>query len=118
AAAIAIAVTPGKAFAGRERNMFIVTLTIGLLHGLGFSFVLHKILQITSPDIWLSLLAFNVGVEIGQLAIILAAWSVFRLIERSSNTAWRIGRPGIAAACMLVAVLWTGQRVLSVIEIL
>ena len=116
AAGIAIAVMPGKAAAGRERNMFFVTASIGLLHGLSFSFVLQKILQITSPDIWQSLLAFNVGVEIGQLTIILAAWSVFRLIQRSSSTAWRIGRIGIAMACMTVAVLWTGQRALSVFE--
>ena len=113
--AAAIAVMPGRARAGSERNMFIVTCTIGLLHGLGFSFVLHKILQITSPDIWQSLLAFNVGVEIGQLTIILAAWPVFRLIQRSSDNAWRIGRIGIATACIAVAAVWTGQRVLSVI---
>ena len=105
----------GRGSAGSERNMFIVTCTIGLLHGLGFSFVLHKILQITSPDIWQSLLAFNVGVEIGQLTIILAAWPAFRLIQRSSDHAWRIGRAGIATACIAVAAVWTGQRVLSVI---
>ena len=116
AAAIAIAITPGAPMARRERNMFFVTLFIGLLHGLGFSFVLHNILQVTSPDIWLSLLAFNVGVEIGQLTVIVAAWSVFRAIERSSDTAWRIGRIGTALACMAVAVMWTGQRVLSVFE--
>lgn len=118
AAGIAIAVTPGKMAANRERNMFFVTATIGLLHGLGFSYVLRKILQVTSPDIWQSLLAFNVGVEIGQLTIILATWSVFRLIERSSSTAWRVGRIGIAMACMTVAALWAGQRALSVIDIL
>jgi hypothetical protein len=82
---------------------------------LGFSFVLHKILQISSPDIWQSLLAFNVGVEIGQLTIILAAWPAFRLIQRSSDNAWRIGRIGIASTCIAVAAVWTGQRVLSVI---
>ena len=118
AAGIAIAVVPGKAAADRERNMFLVTLSIGLLHGLGFSFVLHKILQVTSPDIWQSLLAFNVGVEIGQLTVILVTWSIFRLLERSSKTAWRFGRIGIALACMLVAVVWTGQRAWSLIEVL
>ena len=118
AAAIAIAVIPGKAIARRERNIFLVTLSIGLLHGLGFSFVLHNILQITSPDIWLSLLAFNAGVEIGQLTVIVAAWSVFRLIERSSNTAWRIGRVAIALFCMAVAAMWTVQRGMSVVATL
>ena len=116
--AAAIAILPGKQLAGRERNLFIVTGTIGLLHGLGFSFVLHKVLQITSPEIWQSLVAFNVGVEIGQLTIILVAWSVFRLIEKSGACAWRIARIGIAVACMMVASVWTVQRALSVIETL
>ncbi len=113
--AAAIAVLPARTQAGGERSMFFVTCTIGLLHGLGFSFVLHKILQVTSPDIWQSLLAFNVGVEIGQLSIILAAWPAFLLLRRLSDRAWRVGRIGIAAGCIAVAALWTGQRALSVI---
>jgi hypothetical protein len=113
--AAAIAVLPRSEQNSGERNMFFVTCVIGLLHGLGFSFVLHKILQITSPDIWQSLLAFNVGIEIGQLTIIVIAWPVFRLIQRSSEYAWRIGRIGIATVCIAVAAVWTGQRVLSII---
>lgn len=109
--AAAVAIMPGKISAGTERRMFFVTCSIGLLHGLGFSFVLHKILQITSPDIWQSLLAFNVGVEIGQMFIILVAWPIFRLIERSSEPAWHFGRFGLATACMAIAAVWTGQRV-------
>ena len=116
--AAAIAVMPNKGSASNERNMFIVTSAIGLLHGLGFSFVLHEILQVTSPNIWQSLLAFNVGVEIGQLAIILATWPVFRFIQRSSDNVWRLGRVGVATACIAVATMWTGQRVMSVIETL
>jgi len=113
--AAAIAVLPRPEQNSSERNMFFVTCAIGLLHGLGFSFVLHKILQITSPDIWQSLLAFNVGIESGQLTIIVIAWPAFRLIQSSSEYAWRIGRIGIATVCIAVAAVWTGQRVLSII---
>jgi hypothetical protein len=113
--AAAIAVIPGTEAAGRERNMFLVTCAIGLLHGLGFSFVLHKILQINSPDIWQSLLAFNVGIEFGQLAIILIAWPLFRLTEHFNRRAWRLSRWGIGGACAAIAAIWTGQRALSVI---
>jgi hypothetical protein len=113
--AAVIAVLPRSEQNRGERNMFFVTCAIGLLHGLGFSFVLHKILQITSPDIWQSLLAFNVGIEIGQLTIIVLAWPAFRFIQKVSEYVWRIGRIGIATVCIAVAAMWTGQRVLSVI---
>ncbi len=57
-----------------ERTIFFTACMLGLLHGLGFSFVLHDILSINSPNIWQSLLAFNLGVEAGQILIILAIW--------------------------------------------
>ena len=98
-----------------ELQMFYITLAIGLLHGFGFSFVLHELLQVDSPDIWQSLLAFNVGVEIGQLLIISVAWSLFRGIERMSDRAWQLGRYGIAASCAAVAIFWTFQRVSMVV---
>jgi hypothetical protein len=86
-----------------------------LLHGFGFSFVLHKLLQVDSPDMWQSLVAFNVGVEIGQLLIILCAWPLFRLVERMNDRAWQVSRWGIAASCAVVAVFWAAQRTSAVI---
>ncbi len=68
-----------------------------------------------SPDIWQSLLAFNGGVEVGQLLIILIAWPSVRLVEWLSRRAWNIGRWGVAAACAMIAVFWTVQRGSAVI---
>lgn len=113
--AAAIAVLPRSEQNSSERNLFAVTCAIGLLHGLGFSFVLHKILQINSPDIWQSLLAFNVGVEIGQLSIIVIAWPLFRLVDHVSKWAWHVGRWAVAAGSAAIALFWTGQRALAVI---
>ena len=113
--AAAIAVLPRSEQNSSERNLFAVTCAIGLLHGLGFSFVLHKILQINSPDIWQSLLAFNMGVEIGQLSIIVIAWPLFRLVDHVSRRAWHVGRWAVATGCAAIALFWTGQRALSVI---
>jgi hypothetical protein len=101
-----------------ETTMFLITTTIGLLHGLGFSFVLHEILRVDSPNIWQSLLAFNLGVEIGQVLIILAAWPLFRLVARWNDRAWAVGRWGVAVPCVAVAAVWTAQRALMVIRAL
>lgn len=96
--------------------MCAITTAIGLLHGLGFSFVLHEILRVDSPNLWQSLLAFNLGVELGQIVIILATWPLFQLVARWNDDAWRIGRWGVALPCVLIAALWTGQRALLVMQ--
>ena len=112
--AAAIAIRPSITGAD-ERQTFLVTCGIGLLHGLGFSFVLQKILQVTSPNIWHSLLAFNVGVEIGQLSIVLIVWPTFQLIRRMNLTIFRTAQITAAASCIAVASVWTVSRVALVI---
>lgn len=107
AAAIAIAPTRRS---GIDRDIFLVTFCIGLLHGLGFSFVLHEILRIDAPNLWQSLLAFNVGVEIGQLAIVAASWPTLVLLRRFDLRTWELSRLSVALGCIAVASLWVGQR--------
>lgn len=94
-----------------ESRILVITILIGLLHGLGFSFVLQEILQVSSPNIWQSLLAFNVGVEIGQLSIVLLIWPAMALLRRANVKAWRIAKTGLAVGCSIVAGVWTFERV-------
>ena len=99
------------AIAGREdKTTFVVTCLIGLLHGLGFSFVLHEILQINSPNLWQSLLAFNVGVEIGQVVIVLLIWPLLFWLSRISQFAGNTVRWVVALPCIAIAALWSGER--------
>ena len=110
-----LALSPYRANRRNERALFGITTAIGLLHGLGFSFVLHEILQINSPGLWQSLLAFNLGVEFGQLLIIAAVWPLFRIVRFAGESAWRIGRWGVATSCSIIALFWVGQRGLAVL---
>ena len=87
-----------------------VTGLIGLLHGLGFSFVLQNILQVTSPNIWQSLVAFNVGVEFGQLLIVLVAVLVFYLISLIGDRATKINRYIVAGLCIAISSYWVIER--------
>jgi len=106
------ALRQGRAHSPPEFLMFVITIAIGLLHGLGFSFMVKEILQVDSPNIWQSLLSFNLGVEIGQIVIILLSWPLFRLIARLNNSYWVLVRGGVAGAAIAVAALWTVQRVM------
>jgi len=87
-----------------------------MVHGLGFSFVLHEILKIDSPNLWQSLLSFNVGVEIGQLAIVLVAWPSLLLLKRLSAIAWHYSRLALALACIVVAGYWAYERIPAVVD--
>jgi len=49
---------------------WVVTFAFGLVHGFGFSFVLEHTLQFAGSHLLTSLLAFNVGVELGQLLVL------------------------------------------------
>lgn len=43
----------------------------GLIHGFGFSFALSEAMQFAGEHKWVALLSFNVGVELGQMAVLL-----------------------------------------------
>jgi hypothetical protein len=48
-----------------------IAFAFGLIHGFGFSFALQETLQFAGRHVLLSLLAFNVGVELGQILVLL-----------------------------------------------
>lgn len=94
----------------QQVQMFLVTLSLGLLHGLGFSFVLQEILQVTSPNIWQSLLAFNVGVELGQVFLVLLIWPALWMLGRQTTALDRLTRQVAASGCIAIALYWTVER--------
>ncbi len=99
------------AVSGKERpTAILITALIGLLHGLGFSFVLSEILRIDAPNLWLSLLAFNIGIEIGQLAIALVLWPALFFCAKALPTRISTIRWALAVPCIAIAALWIGDR--------
>lgn len=99
-----------------HRMTTLVTALLGLLHGLGFSFVLSEILNLRSPNLWQSLLAFNVGIEIGQLLIVLALWPVLHFVATRFPKRIDLVRWILALPCILLATIWTGERTMQFIS--
>jgi hypothetical protein len=54
----------------------------GLVHGFGFSFALRESLQFAGSHLLLSLLSFNIGVELGQLLVLLLLIPVLGVLFR------------------------------------
>jgi HupE / UreJ protein len=70
---------------------WIVAFGFGLVHGFGFSFALRESMQFAGSHLATSLLAFNVGVELGQLMVIALAvpalgWIFGRLVQERMGT--------------------------------
>ena len=59
-------------------NRWMVAFGFGLVHGFGFSFALSESLQFAGAHLLTSLLAFNVGVELGQLFVLALVVPVLR----------------------------------------
>ena len=65
------------------RRRWIVAFAFGLVHGFGFSFALREEMQFAGQHLLTALLSFNVGVEIGQLLVLVAAVPAFNLLVRA-----------------------------------
>jgi hypothetical protein len=90
----------------------LVVFGFGLLHGLGFAGVLEEV-GLPPGQFVPALVSFNVGVELGQLAVIVAAYLAVGIWGR--NRSWYRPRVVIPASAAIAAVglYWTVQRVLG-----
>ena len=89
-----------------------VAFGFGLIHGFGFASVLTD-LGLPREALLLALVGFNVGVELGQLAII----AVFLPAAYALRGTWayrRLVLVGGSAAITLVAAVWLAERALDV----
>lgn len=87
----------------------VVVFGFGLLHGLGFADVLSEI-GLPDAQFITGLIAFNLGVELGQLAVIALCFAaVGWAMRRPSYRTWIVvPASGVIA---VVAVGWTAERV-------
>jgi hypothetical protein len=94
---------------GRDLRAW-VALTFGLVHGFGFANVLREF-GLPREALGWSLFSFNLGVEIGQLAVVVAVASLLKLIRQRSDVIG--GRVAVAGSVVVIAAgtYWFVQRV-------
>jgi hypothetical protein len=81
---------------------------LGLLHGFGFAAVLADV-GLSGQSFLRTLFGFNLGVEIGQLAVVIALLPALHLLRNSRRyPTW--GLPIASTAVMLVACVWLVER--------
>lgn len=83
-----------------------MAMTFGLIHGMGFSNYLRSLLG-KEESIWQPLLAFNVGLEIGQLVIVAISLTISSLlldIFKVKKHDWNLILSGIVAGVALTLI--------------
>ena len=96
------------------RWRFALTFGFGLVHGVGFAATLAELLP--PSDVVVPLLCFNVGVELGQLTIVLVALPVFYGVARVAGGDRYRARvlPALAGIIFLLGLTMLVERILSI----
>ena len=88
---------------------YVIIFIFGLIHGLGFAFVLGDI-GLNTSQLVISLISFNLGVEVAQIAIIILASIIFILPSRQSWYRAFLQIP-ISVIISLIGLYWFIERV-------
>lgn len=88
----------------------IVAFAFGLVHGFGFAGILMEI-ELPASRLVSALLGFNVGVELGQLAVVVVLWPLLRALARLGDGRWylRLAETG-SAAILGLGLYWVVIR--------
>jgi hypothetical protein len=95
-----------------RRGRWLVAFLFGLVHGFGFASVLAD-LGLPQDSLLLALIGFNLGVELGQLAIV----GVFLPLAYAARHTWLYQRTvvvGGSAVIVCIAALWLVERAFEV----
>ena len=102
-----------KGAASKQRTILslhnLMAVFFGLIHGMGFSNYLKSLLG-RGSDTWLQLLAFNVGIELGQLLIVLLLLVVAFILMNIFNAKkrdWIMVLSSAAAGIALILMIET-----------
>jgi hypothetical protein len=88
---------------------WMLSFGFGLVHGFGFSFALRQSLQFAGSHLAAALLSFNIGVELGQLLVLLLMIPLLQLLFRFV-VAERMGAIIVSALAAHTAWHWMLER--------
>lgn len=93
-------------------SRWAIAFVFGLVHGFGFANVLLD-LGLGGATLGVSLLGFNVGVELGQIVIVLVFLPIAFMMRDTLIYRWLVLRAG-SVLVSIIAALWMYERVFNV----
>ncbi len=105
-----------RAGEGAQKGVWLV-ICLGLLHGTALSFVLAPMLPgAEGAALALPLASFTLGVELGQVLIVVMVWVALALVLRIAPPLWRPLRVLLAAAAASLALFMVIERAQSALD--
>ncbi len=92
-----------------HKSRLILVFIFGLLHGLGFAGVLSDF-GMPQNDFAVALISFNVGVELGQLAVILLAFILLSFCFKNQQIYRKIVIVPASAVISIIGLYWFFER--------
>jgi HupE / UreJ protein len=103
-----------RAAAGKfSRNRVVFAALFGLVHGAGFAGYLRSLFL---ESIAMPLVGFNLGIEVGQIVVLLLTAVVFRGVDAAltalapQRESFSLRLVGVSCAVMVVASSWAWER--------
>jgi HupE / UreJ protein len=97
------------------RSNYFLTLAFGLIHGLGFSYLLKSLLG-NAENILVPLLSFNLGLEVGQILIVTSVLLISLLLTTIFGVQRRNWNFFISSAVFGVACMMSLERLSVLFE--
>ena len=92
------------------RRRWLLTAVFGLVHGFGFSYGLKENLQFAGRHLLVSLLSFNAGIELGQIAVLVVMVPALAFLRRHLAQRERIFTILLSALVAHTAWHWMLER--------
>lgn len=93
----------------KHAHELAIAFVFGLVHGLGFAASMHGIM-LPEDFIGYAIVLFNLGIEVGQLAILLLFVPILWVVRKTKYSTQILG--AVSAAGFVVALYWFFDRVL------
>jgi len=91
----------------RSHGRWRITFAFGLVHGFGFASILRA-MHLPRQNLAASLVAFNLGVEVGQVVVVLVAYPFIAALQRARRR--RLIVCGASGIVLALALYWLVER--------
>lgn len=91
-------------------HRIVLAFAFGLVHGFGFAGILAE-MTLPTDRLATALLGFNLGVELGQLAVVALLWPLLVMLQRPAARGWhRMTAQALSASICGLGVYWFVSR--------